>query len=469
METVMESRTEATPARARRSSRLEAALDGLEKELAGSLLRPEDDDYELARRVFNAAIDRRPAAIVRAAATSDVARAVELARAHDLPVAVRGGGHSVGGKSVADAALLIDLSAMKAVRVDPQRRSARAGPGVRLGELDRATQAYGLATPLGTVSDTGIAGLTLGGGIGWLNGKHGLSCDNLLGVELVTADARVLRASPDENEDLFWGVRGGGGNFGIATSFEYRLHPVGPVLAGPVFYPLSCARDVLRSVQELSAGCPDDLSTEVLFLTLPDGTPVVAAAACWAGDPAEGETVVAPFRKLGPPVSDGLKVMPYVVLQSLLDDCFPRGRYHYWKSAFTAGLGEEGIRVFADSVARKPSPFTIAYLEQLHGAAARVPAEATAFPHRGDRWDLAILSQWADPREAQANAAFTRELFEAMRPHLDEAVYVNNLGEEGDERVRAAYGANHARLAALKRQVDPANFFRGNQNVRPEA
>ncbi len=458
---------ETTTRRKHPAERHDGALEILGRSLAGSLLRPGDDDYELARRVYNAMIDRRPAAILRAAATAAPARAGEAARTHALPVPVRGGGHSVGGKSVADGALVIDLSAMKAIHVDPASRTARAEPGVRLGELDRETQAYGLATPLGTVSDTGIAGLTLGGGIGWINGKHALSCDNLLSVEIVTADARVLTASRDENEDLFWGVRGGGGNFGIVTSFEYRLHPVGPVLAGPVCYPLSSASAVVRAVQDLSAGCPDELSNQALFLTLPDGTPVVAVATCYAGEPADGEALVAPFRKLGSPVSDGLQVRPYTALQSLLDDWFPRNRHHYWKSAFTVGLDEEGIRVFADYMSRKPSTHTITYLQHVHGAAARVPVSETAFPHRGDRWDFAILAQWADPREAEANIAWTKEFFEAMRPHLDEAVYVNNLGEEGGERVRAAFGPNYERLAALKRKYDPENFFRSNQNVRP--
>lgn len=464
----METPRETTTRRVHPVTRREAALVGLGKSLAGSLLRPGDGDYELARRVFNAMIDRRPVAILRAAVTADVVRGVEFARAHDLPVAVRGGGHSVGGKSVADGALLIDLSAMKGIRVDPATRTARAEPGVRLGELDRETQAYGLATPLGTVSDTGIAGLTLGGGIGWINGKHGLSCDNLLSVELVTADGRVLTASATENEDIFWAIRGSGGNFGIVTSFEYRLHPVGPVLGGAVFYPLSSGPAVARSVQELSSGCPDELSTEVTFLTLPDGTPVVAAAACYAGKPADGEALVAPFRKVGRPVADALQPMPYIALQSMLDEYFLQNRHHYWKSAFTPGLDEEGIRVFVDYMSRKPSPLTIAYLEQVHGAAARVPVAETAFPHRGDRWDFAILTQWADPSEAEVNVAWTKEFFEAMRPHLDESVYVNNLGEEGDDRVRAAFGANYERLAGLKRKYDPENFFRLNQNVRPQ-
>jgi len=458
---------ETTTGKTHSTTHRDAAFLGLGKSLAGSLLLPGDDDYELARRVFNAMIDRRPAAILRAAATADVSRGVEFARTHDLPVAVRGGSHSVAGKSVADGALLIDLSAMKGIHLDPASRRARAEPGVRLGELDRETQAYGLATPLGTVSNTGIAGLTLGGGIGWINGKHGLSCDNLVSAELVSADGKVLTASVTENEDLFWGLRGGSGNFGIVTSFEYWLHPVGAVLGGPVFYPLASATSVIRSVQELSAGCPDELSTMAVLLTLPNGTPVTAAAACYSGEPADGEAVVAPFRKLGSPVSDSLQPMPYVALQSMLDGFFPQNRHHYWKSAFTPGLGEEGTRILVDYMSRKPSPLTIAYLDQVHGAAARVPVPETAFPHRGDRWDFAILTQWADPREAEVNIAWTKEFFEAMRPHLDDAVYVNNLGEEGDERVRAAFGANYQRLAALKRKYDPTNFFRANQNVPP--
>ena len=446
----------------------EAAAQSLKNSLRGEVLQPADESYDATRKIFNGMIDKRPALIARCADAEDVIRAVSFARSEDLPVAVRGGGHSVAGKSVCDGGLMIDLSLMKEVRVDPESRAAIAQPGLRLGDFDRATHAFGLATTLGIASDTGIAGLTLGGGLGWLNGKYGLACDNLLSAEVVTADGMLLRASAEENPDLFWGLRGGGGNFGVVTSFEYRLHSVETVLGGMTLYPFDKAKDVLPFYLDFSATCPDELSTALALLTGPDGSPLVAFVVCYCGPVSEGENVVGPIRSFGPPIADEIKPMPYVALQSILDGAFPPGRQHYWKSGFARELSADGIEVMTDFMSRKPSPFTVCYLQQLHGAAARVPPTDTAFPHRADQYDFAILSQWDDQSAGEKNVTWTRSFFEALRPHLEKTVYVNSLGDEGEERVRAAYGPNYDRLAALKKKYDPTNFFHMNQNIKPE-
>ncbi len=444
----------------------EASTEGLRANLGGELVRPGDDGYDETRRVFNARIDKRPAMIVRCAGAADVIHAVDFARTHDLLVAVRGGGHSVAGKSVCEGGLLIDLSAMKGIRVDPARRTARAEPGLRLGEFDRETQAFGLATTLGVVSNTGLAGLTLGGGIGWLNGKHGLACDNLLSVDVVTADGRFLTASTSENEDLFWGVRGAGANLGIATSFQYRLHPVGPVLGGMVLYPLSEAREVLRSYFEFASACPDEVSTAVVLLTDPDGNPLVAVVACHCGPLAEGEKALAPLRTFGSPVADLIRPMAYVEMQCLVDESWLPGHQHYWKAGYVRALTDEAIEVMAE-YASAPSPMSCVFMQQTHGAASRVDPAETAFPHRHEQHDFGVYSIWDDPADSEKNVLWARDFFEAMRPHLKRGVYVNSLGEEGEERVRAAYGPNYERLGALKDKYDPTNFFRLNQNIPP--
>ncbi len=436
--------------------------------LRGELLCPGDEGYDAARKVFNAMIDRRPAMIARCAGAADVVSAVNFARSYDLPVAVRGGGHSVAGKAVCDGGLMIDLSLMKGIRVDPARRSVRAQPGLRLGEFDRETQGFGLATTLGIVTDTGIAGLTLGGGIGWLNGKYGLACDNLVSVDVVTADGRLLTASESENADLFWGVRGSGGNLGIVTSFEYRLHPLGPVLGGMVAHPLDKAKNALRSFFDLSAQCPDELTTMPTVLTLPDGTLGAALVVCYCGAITDGEGVLKSVRSFGSPVADSIQPVPYVALQSALDPGFPQGRYHYWKGSFARKVSDDTIEIILDFMARKPSPFTLCYFQQVHGAAGRVAPADTAFCHRGTNlYEFSILSQWDDPAATETNVTWTRAFFDALAPHLDKGVYVNSLGDEGEERVRAAFGANYERLVALKKKYDPTNFFRMNQNIRP--
>jgi hypothetical protein len=445
----------------------EAIVRDFKLSLRGELLLPGDDTYDEARRVFNAGIDRRPAMIARCADTSDVVNSVNFARTHELLVAIRGGGHNVAGTGVCDRGIVIDLSKMKGMIVDPDLRTARAQPGLLVGEFDLITQSFGLATTLGIISHTGISGLTLGGGSGWLQGKYGMSCDNLLSVEIVTADGRVLTASAGENEDLFWGVRGGGGNFGVVTSFEYRLHPVGQVFGGMVVHELSNAKDVLRFYREFTLESPDELGTMPLFATSPAGNPVIALFGCYSGPIEEGEKVLKPLRSFGAPFSDFFGPMNYVDMQSYLDWGFPKGRLQEWKSSFLPFLSDESIDVLVEYALTKPSPLSAFVLQYLHGAACRVRATETAFAHRSEKHDLLIISMWEDPSETEKNITWTRKFLQAMQPFLERGVYVNNLGDEGEERVRAAYGPNYERLVALKNKYDPTNFFRMNQNIKP--
>jgi hypothetical protein len=445
----------------------EALVQQLQAGLRGALLRPGDDSYDAARKIYNAMIDKRPALIVQCAGAADVITAVTFARTHNLLVAVRGGGHSVGGKSVCDSGVLIDLSPMKGIRVDPARRTARAQPGLRLGEFDRETQAFGLATPLGVVANTGIAGLTLGGGIGWLSGQYGLACDNLLSVDVVTADGRFLMARASENADLFWGVRGSGGNFGIVTSFEYRLHPVGPVLGGTVLYEMKKAREILRFLDKFAHEYPDELSANLGFLTTPDGNPMVDSTVCYSSSLAEGEKVLQPLRTFGTSIADFIRPMSYVEMQSLFDEDLPPSRLHYWKSNFLRVMSDDAIEVMVEYATTMPSPTSVVELQVMHGAASRVGCNETAFAHRYEQYDLLILSNWTDPADSEKNVGWTRAFWEAMQPFVEQRVYVNNLGEEGDERDRAAYGSNYERLVALKNKYDPTNFFRLNQNIKP--
>jgi FAD/FMN-containing dehydrogenase len=447
----------------------EALVQEFAANLRGELIRPEDDGYDATRAIFNGMVDKRPAMIVRCAGTADVIQGVNFARTHDLLLSVHGGGHSVAGKAVSDGGLMLDLSPIKGIRVDPVRRTAQAQAGLTLGEFDHETQAFGLATTLGVVSVTGIAGLTLGGGLGWLNGKHGLACDNLLSADVVTADGRLLTASDEENEDLFWGVRGGGGNFGVVTSFEYQLHPVGPVLGGGLRYPAAEARDFLRFYHEFASTCPDELSTAASLGHAPDGSVVVGVAVCYCGPIEAGERVLHPLRTFGSPLEDNIQPMSYQTLQSAPDAGFPLGRQHYWKSSYLKDMSEEAIEVMLRLVTEMPLLSSGVGLQQMHGAASRVDPAATAFPHRDEHYDFLILSQWADPSDSEENIQWTREFFEAMQPFFESGVYVNNLGEEGEDRVKEAYGAHYERLVALKDKYDPTNLFRLNQNVRPTA
>jgi hypothetical protein len=435
--------------------------------LRGELVGPGDRGYDPARAVFNGMIDRRPLAVIRSVDASDVVGCITFARRHDLPLSVRGGGHSVAGNAVRDGAVMLDLSGMKALRVDPETKTVRAEPGLTLGEFDRATQAFGLATTLGVVSTTGIAGLTLGGGLGWLNGRYGLACDNLISADVATADGQLLRASAQENQELFWSIRGGGGNFGVVTAFEYQLHPVDLVLAGGLSYPLEMAPRVLRYYDDFVKAAPDELSTAASLGLTPAGEPTVSIAVCYCGPIDEGERVLRPLRTFQSPVDDGIQPMPYTVLQSARDEGFPSGRLHYWKSGWLRDLTDGAIKTLMQFLPRMPSSASGVGLQQMHGAASRVAPSATAFPHRAEQYDFLILSQWSDATESDRNVQWTQALFEAMRPHLEESVYVNNLGDEGPGRVQAAYGENYPRLAAMKRTYDPDNLFRANQNIDP--
>jgi FAD/FMN-containing dehydrogenase len=446
------------------------ALLQLRSSVRGAVLTPDDPNYDTTRRVFNAMIDRRPALILQCAATEDVVAGIRFAREHGVPLSVRGGGHSVAGSAVCDGGVMLDFARMKGLHIDENRQIARAEPGLRLGEFDDGTARFGLATPLGIASDTGIAGLSLGGGLGWLNGKFGLSCDNVLAFDVVTADTQVLKANSAENADLYWALRGGSGNFGAVTAFEYQLHSVGPaILGGMIVFPRARAKEVLRTCLDLSEAAPDELSTIGALLTLPDGTQVVAVAICYCGHIADGTKAVQPLRALGAPLLDAIQPMPYTAQQRLLDDAFPPlGNYHYWKSSFARSMSDEGLERLIEIMATAPSPLTLAYFQQLHGAAARVEPNATAFVHRGYQYDFAFLTQWTDPAATNKNVQWSREAFAAMAPYLDVRVYVNNLGEEGSERVRAAYGANYDRLQEIKNKYDPSNLFRSTQNIAPE-
>ncbi|MEA2515087.1 MAG: hypothetical protein QOF01_4368 [Thermomicrobiales bacterium] len=444
-------------------------VEAFRSALRGELLRPGDPGYDDARRVWNAMVDKRPALIARCTGLEDVAAAVRFGRERGLLISIRGGGHNVAGMAVAEGGLMIDCAPMKGIAVDPAGRTARAGAGVLWGEFDAVTQEYGLATVGGVVSTTGVAGLTLGGGQGWLTGKHGLSLDNLLAAEVVTADGEMVRASAEEHPDLFWALRGAGANFGVVTSFEYRLHPVGPtVLGGMVIHPLPKAREVLRFYREFAAGQPDELTTYAALLTAPDGNPVVAMVCCYAGPPEEGEKAVEPLRRFGPPVADLIGPMPYVAVQGIISQAFPHGRLNYWKSTLLREIPDGVINALADFAGRVPSPHSAIAIADTHGAYGRVAPDATAYAHRDLPFDLVILSSWTDPADSERNVAWTRGLYEAVRPFAPAGVYVNDLdGDEGQARVRDAYGVNYARLAELKKTWDPDNVFRANHNIAP--
>lgn len=445
----------------------EAATKDFQAGLRGHLLTPADSEYDAARKVFNAMIDKRPRLIARCAGAADVVRCVQFAREHALPLSMRGGGHSVAGNGVSDGGLTIDFSRMKAIRVDPVRRTAMAQPGLILGEFDRETQAFGLATTLGIISMTGISGLTLGGGLGWLMGKHGLACDNVFSADVVTAEGKLVTASATENEDLFWGVRGAGANFGVVTSLEYRLHPVAPVLAGMLLYDMSKAKDVLRFYAEISRGAPDELGTALGMLSAPDGNPVVGIVVVYCGAVDEGEKVLKPLRSFDAPLADLIRPMSYVEAQSMLDASYPQGFFHYWKSGFLRELNDGAVETMVSFVQSKPTPGCQAFLEHLHGAARRVPPTETAFGNRDVEYNLLILAMSPNPADTEKNTRWAREFWTAMQPYLGGRVYVNYLGAGEADRIREAYGANYDRLAALKKKYDPTNFFRLNQNIRP--
>jgi FAD/FMN-containing dehydrogenase len=431
--------------------------------LTGTVVRPGDADYDQRRAVFNAMIDRRPAMILRCASPEDVARGIRYARAQDLALSVRGGGHNVAGSAVCDGGLTLDLSPMRSVTVDPVARLARTRAGALLGDLDRATAVHGLATPTGVMSGTGVAGLTLGGGLGWLAGKYGLACDNLVDAEVVTADGEVLSSV---GPDLLWGLRGGGGNLAVVTTLVQRLHPVRTVVAGGFGYQWAAARDVLAAHEQIVTAAPDELATAVSLARGADGQPSLGIAVCWCGPAVQADAALRPLRALGP-LTEAVGEMPFVDWQCAPDAGYPRGRLHYWKSGYLRRRTAAAIDTLVALAEDLPPGDSGIGLQSLRGAAARVAPDATAFPHRAPQDDFLILSQWSDPDATDRHISWTRTAFAAMEPHLERAVYVNNLGEEGPDRVRAAYGVNHARLAELKRRWDPDNVLRLNQNVAP--
>jgi len=456
----------------------EEAVQTLKASFRGQLIGPDDDGYDTARRVWNGLIDRRPTLIARCAGVADVLDAVRFARANDLVVAVRGGGHNIGGFATSDGGIVIDLSPMNGIRVDPRARTVRAGGGTTWGALDHETQAFGLATTGGFVSTTGIGGLTLGGGYGWLGRSFGLACDNLTSADVVTADGQMLTASKDENEDLFWGLRGGGGNFGIATSLQYRLHPVGPtVFGGAVFYPIGQARDFLRFYRGWTPTLPNELSTAAALLIAPPapfvpeelvGKPVVGMALCYSRPVEDGEQAIAGLRAFGPAAIDLAGPIPYTAQQALFDGFFPHGILAYWKSEHLAELTDGAIEAFLESFARSPVPASQFFIEQLEGAVAQSGREDTAYSHRDTRYRVLVVGLWTDPADTDAGVAWAREFQTALQAFSTGGVYVNYLGEEGEDRVKAAYEPEtYARLAALKAKYDPTNFFRLNQNIKP--
>lgn len=442
-------------------------LARLRPAIRGELVLPDDTGYPQARKVWNGMVDKRPAAVIYCAGAGDAIAAVQFARSENLLVSVRAGGHNVAGSSVCDGGLVIDVSRMKHIEVDPARRIARAEAGLNLGEFDTATQAHGLATTMGVNADTGIAGLTLGGGFGKLGRKHGLTCDNLVAADIVTADGRLLRASATENADLFWGIRGGGGNFGIVTTFEYRLHPVGPLLlAGSVLYRYEHARAAMEFYAAFSSKAPDELSLDAALVTAPSGERFFNVSACYVGPIAEGERVIKPLREYGTPAEDRIAPIPYVQLQSAGDANFPRGRRYYWKAQFMREISDQAIDTLLAAYATAPSG-SLLVLQQVGGAIGRVPIAETPYANRDALYDCFPISIWDEPADDEIHIRWARDLWTAMRPFSTGGVYANNLGDEGTDRVQAAYGENYPRLAALKNKYDPTNFFRLNQNIRP--
>lgn len=459
--------------RVKRSSAGEAQLDpaALEKLRAGfrgELLVAGQPAYEEARRVFNAAIDRRPAIVARCRSAADVVAAVQFAREHDLLVSTRSGGADIAGTSMVDGGFVVDLSRMTAVHVSPAKKTVRVEAGATWGVVDRETALFGLATTGGTVPKVGVAGFTLGGGIGWLARRHGLACDNLLSVDVVTADGKLTTASATENEELFWGLRGGGGNFGVVTSFELQVHDVRPMFGGMLVYPMKQGREVLERYRDVTRAAPDRLALYATTIVHPEAGPVVAVAGCYDGNAVEGQAALEPLRALRPMV-DAFRPLPYLELQGMLDAAAPAGLHHAWKSCFARTLTDKMIGVLLDQFAQVPSPRCQILVEHLGGAVGRVGRDATAFSHRDAQYTVLIMGVATDGGGAQAAARWAKQTWDVLRPAASEGVYVNYLSHDDDAlRVRAAYDATTLqRLTALKKKVDPTNFFRHNHNVKP--
>jgi FAD/FMN-containing dehydrogenase len=447
-----------------------AQLETLTSRLSGSVLLPDDDGYDGARRVHNGMIDRRPALIVRCRSAADTAAAVRFARTAGVEICVRGGGHNVGGLAVADGAVMVDLAEMKSATVDPDARVVAAQGGMSWGELNAATAEHGLAVTGGAVSTTGIAGLTLGGGLGWLMAKYGLASDNLLAVELVTADGEILEVSAESHPDLFWALRGGGGNFGIATTLTYRLHPLTMVTGGLIIHPIDVAPDLLRFYRDAVADLPDDLTVFAALVHAPDGSGAKLAgfAVFHTGDPEQAERDLEPFKTWGSPVMTEVGPMPYPVMNTMLDEAYPDGSLNYWLSSFTAGVPDGLIDALVERFESVPSKMSGLLLEHFHGAVTRVGVTDTAVPHREEGWNLVISSVWLDPASTEENIRWTKESHAAFAEHLVERRWLNYLpDDQGDDAVRAAYGPNWDRLLQVKRRYDPDNVFHLNQNIAP--
>jgi FAD/FMN-containing dehydrogenase len=438
--------------------------------ISGSVLTPRDAGYESARTVHNGLIDRRPAVIVRCRTTNDVVEALALARRTGLEVSVRGGGHNAAGRAVTDGGVMIDLAEMKAISVDPARATATVQGGVTWAELNDAAGAHGLAVTGGAVSTTGVAGYTLGGGLGWLMAKYGLAADNLLAVELVTAEGDVLRVDGTSHPDLFWALRGGGGNFGVATSFTFRLRKVGTIVGGLIAHPIDAAPELLRFYRDAVAASPDDLTVFAGLVHAPDGsgTKLAALVVFHTGDAEQAERDLEPFKTWGSPLVVDVGPMPYPVMNTILDAGFPSGSLNYWLSRFTRGLPDQLIDTAVERFATVPSPMTAILFEHFHGAVTRIGPTETAVPHRDEGWNLLIPSVWIDPADNAANIAWTRDTFAALRPYFADGRWLNYLGDDqADDAIRAAYGPNYDRLREIKRRYDPENVFHLNHNIAP--
>jgi FAD/FMN-containing dehydrogenase len=446
----------------------ETVVEAFQASLRGELLRPGGAGYEDARTIHNGMIDRRPALIARCAGVADVLAGVRFAREHDLLVSVRGGGHGMPGFAVCDGGLMLDLARMKSVHVDPHNRTVRAEAGVTWREFDHETQAFDLATTGGVVGSTGIAGLTLGGGHGFLMRRHGLACDNLRSADVVTADGRWLRASATEHTELFWGLRGGGGNFGVVTSFDYRLHPLGTMLAGMVIYPIGKAKAFLRLYREVTSTAPDELGSLVALGTLPDGTQAAVLLVGYSGPIADGEKLLRPLREFGPPLADQLGPSPYTALQSISEHFNPRGYRNYLKTNYLKELSDDAIDIMVERYTSVPAPFSHIVVEHMGGAVSRMEQQATAYNYRDAQYNFLIVGIWSDQAEDERNIQWVRSLWQALQPFATGNIYVNYESDVGLDRVKAAYGAaKYDRLVALKNTYDPTNVFRLNANIKP--
>lgn len=441
----------------------------LQLQFRGEILTPGSAEYETSRRIWNGMIDRRPAAIARCSGPADVRTAVRFAVEQDIYPAIRAGGHNVAGLAMVDDGLVLDLTRMRGIRIDPECATATTQPGLTWGEFDRETQLFELATTGGLISTTGVAGLTLGGGVGWLLGRCGLTCDNTLSYDVVLANGDLIRANANEHPDLFWALKGGGGNFGVVTSITYQMCRISTVISGMILHPIARAREVLKFYRDfVASGIPDELTVYAAALASPDGRPVIGYIPAWSGDDlTEGERVLGPLRKFGPPLLDLVGRMPYVSMQQMLDGAASYGLRNYWKSRFLGSLPDDAIDTFVAFAENRTSPRSLAILEHIHGAVARVSPSATAFPTRSEVFDLVLISAWNDAREDERHIHWTRRFHSAMTPWSAGSVYVNSLDRDDAARIPEAYGQNYERLSAVKASYDPHNRFRQNQNIRP--